>query len=82
MRTVPFGGRRSIRRVVNPMEEFQSPKIEFISLTENIDTSTPYGNLLIILAPSDGFGARTRKDSRKVTASILELVRRRDGTSG
>jgi DNA invertase Pin-like site-specific DNA recombinase len=37
---------RSMRQLVNALAEFQSLGIEFISLHENIDTSTPNGRLV------------------------------------
>jgi DNA invertase Pin-like site-specific DNA recombinase len=40
---------RSTRHLVTSLEEFQSLKIDFVSLTENIDTSTPYGKLVFVV---------------------------------
>ena len=37
---------RSLRQLVNPLEEFRSLGIDFISLHEGFDTSTPNGRLL------------------------------------
>jgi DNA invertase Pin-like site-specific DNA recombinase len=37
---------RSTRHLITSLEHFQSLKIDFVSLTENIDTSTPYGKLV------------------------------------
>jgi DNA invertase Pin-like site-specific DNA recombinase len=35
--------------LVNSLEKFQSLKIDFISFTEAIDTSTPYGKLVFTI---------------------------------
>lgn len=40
---------RSTRHLVNSLEKFQALKIDFISLTEAIDTSTPYGKLVFTI---------------------------------
>src|SRR6516162_5812498 len=37
---------RSLRQLVNALEEFRSLGIEFISLHEGVDTSTPNGRLV------------------------------------
>jgi DNA invertase Pin-like site-specific DNA recombinase len=37
---------RSLRQIVNALEEFRSLGIEFISLHEGVDTSTPNGRLV------------------------------------
>jgi DNA invertase Pin-like site-specific DNA recombinase len=37
---------RSLRQLVNALEEFRSLGIEFVSLHENVDTSTPNGRLV------------------------------------
>jgi DNA invertase Pin-like site-specific DNA recombinase len=37
---------RSLRQLVNALEEFRSLGIEFISLHEGVDTSTPNGRLI------------------------------------
>src|ERR1700751_5342771 len=37
---------RSLRQLVNALEEFRSLEIEFISLHEGVDTSTPNGRLV------------------------------------
>lgn len=37
---------RSLRQLVNALEEFRALGIEFISLNENVDTSTPNGRLI------------------------------------
>jgi len=37
---------RSVKTLVSTLEEFQSLNVEFISYTENIDTSTPAGKAL------------------------------------
>jgi DNA invertase Pin-like site-specific DNA recombinase len=37
---------RSLRQLVNGMEEFRSLGIEFVSLHEGVDTSTPNGRLI------------------------------------
>jgi DNA invertase Pin-like site-specific DNA recombinase len=37
---------RSLRHLVNALEEFRSLGIEFISLHEGVDTSTPNGRLV------------------------------------
>ena len=40
---------RSVRHLVNSLEKFQALKIDFVSLTESIDTSTPYGKLVFTI---------------------------------
>src|ERR1700747_423195 len=42
---------RSLRQLVNALEEFRSLGIEFISLHEGVDTSTPNGRLVFGLFP-------------------------------
>lgn len=37
---------RSLRQLVNALEEFRSLRIEFVSLHEGVDTSTPNGRLI------------------------------------
>ena len=37
---------RSLRQLVNALEEFRSLGIDFVSLHENVDTSTPNGRLV------------------------------------
>src|SRR3954447_490577 len=37
---------RSLRQLVNALEEFRSLGIDFISLHEGVDTSTPNGRLI------------------------------------
>jgi DNA invertase Pin-like site-specific DNA recombinase len=37
---------RSLRQLVNALKEFRSLGIEFISLHEGVDTSTPTGRLV------------------------------------
>ncbi|MBI3616530.1 MAG: recombinase family protein [Candidatus Omnitrophica bacterium] len=41
---------RSVRHLVQALEEFKSRKIEFISITEQIDTTTPFGEALFYLS--------------------------------
>jgi DNA invertase Pin-like site-specific DNA recombinase len=43
---------RSLRQLVNALEEFRSLGIEFISLHEGVDTSTPNGRLVFGIFPS------------------------------
>ena len=38
---------RSVRQLVNALEEFRSLGIDFVSLHEGVDTSTPNGRLLL-----------------------------------
>jgi DNA invertase Pin-like site-specific DNA recombinase len=40
---------RSTRHLVTSLEKFQSLKVDFVSLTESIDTSTPYGKLVFTI---------------------------------
>jgi DNA invertase Pin-like site-specific DNA recombinase len=40
---------RSLRDLVNSLEEFRSLGIEFVSLTESIDTSSPLGHVMFAL---------------------------------
>ncbi len=40
---------RSLRQLVNALEEFQSLGIDFISLHEGVDTSTPNGRLIFAI---------------------------------
>ena len=37
---------RSTKHLLTALDHFQAHKIDFVSLTENIDTSTPYGKLV------------------------------------
>jgi DNA invertase Pin-like site-specific DNA recombinase len=37
---------RSLRQLVNALEEFRSLDVEFISIHEGVDTSTPNGRLV------------------------------------
>ena len=41
---------RSLKHLIQAMEEFRSRKIAFISLTEGIDTTTPSGELIFHIA--------------------------------
>lgn len=45
---------RSVTHMVNALEEFQALGIDFISLTESIDTSTPMGKMLFSVAAAFG----------------------------
>ena len=40
---------RSTRQLVNALEEFRGLGVEFISYTENVDTSTPAGKALFTM---------------------------------
>ena len=43
---------RSLRQLVNALEEFRSLGIDFISLHEGVDTSTPNGRLVFGSSPA------------------------------
>lgn len=52
---------RSVRQLVNALEEFRSLSIEVVSLHEGVDTSTPNGRLIFgILQSSNGKLIRDR----------------------
>src|SRR5260370_16555240 len=43
---------RSLKHLIELLNDFQERGVEFISLTEQIDTTTPSGNLIFHLLPS------------------------------
>jgi DNA invertase Pin-like site-specific DNA recombinase len=54
---------RSLRHLLNALEEFRSLRIEFISLHEGVDTSTPNGRLVFgIFASIAGFERELIRD--------------------
>src|SRR5271155_4347310 len=54
---------RSLRQLVNALEEFRSLGIEFVSLHEGVDTSTPNGRLVFgIFASIAGFERELIRD--------------------
>src|ERR1044071_4678184 len=57
---------RSLRQLVNALEEFRSLGIEFVSLHEGVDTSTPNGRLVFgIFASIAGFERELIRDRVK-----------------
>lgn len=40
---------RSVKHLISGLEEFQALKIHFLSLTENVDTSTPMGKMVFTI---------------------------------
>jgi DNA invertase Pin-like site-specific DNA recombinase len=71
---------RSMRQLVNALAEFQSLGIEFISLHEGIDTSTPNGRLVFGIMDSDGHVSMLMRPGSPAcadrTAHGLRLARR------
>ena len=67
---------RSLRQLVNALEEFRSLGIEFISLHEGVDTSTPNGRLVFgIFASIAEFERELIRDRVVVSASEPVWVR-------
>ena len=46
---------RSLRQLVNALEEFRALGIDFVSLHEGVDTSTPNGRLVFGIFPAEGW---------------------------
>ena len=49
---------RSVSHLLRALETFQSLRIEFVSLTEGVDTSTPMGKMVFTGAPLPNSSAR------------------------
>jgi DNA invertase Pin-like site-specific DNA recombinase len=71
---------RSLRQLVNALEEFRSLGIEFISLHEGVDTSTPNGRLVFgIFASIAEFERELIRDRVKSGIAAARLKGRRLG---
>lgn len=67
---------RSVRHLLAVMDEFRSKNVKFISLTENIDTSTPMGAAMFIIL---GAIAQLERDiiRERVLAGVARARRKR-----
>src|SRR5271169_6645497 len=71
---------RSLRQLVNALEEFRSLGIEFISLQEGVDTSTPNGRLVFgIFASIAEFERELIRDRVKSGIAAARSRRKRLG---
>ena len=71
---------RSLRQLVNALEEFRSLGIEFISLHEGVDTSTPNGRLVFgIFASIAEFERELIRDRVKSGIAVARALGKRIG---
>lgn len=71
---------RSLRQLVNALEEFRSLGVEFISLHEGVDTSTPNGRLVFgIFASIAEFERELIRDRVKSGMAAARLRGKRPG---
>src|SRR5271156_1128241 len=74
---------RSLRQLVNALEEFRSLGIEFISLHEGVDTSTPNGRLIFgNFGCNGGFGREVIWGSRQFCIAAARSKGKRLGRPG
>lgn len=71
---------RSVRHLVTALEEFNARSVDFVTVTEGIDTSTPAGKLQMhIIAAMDEFFLDVLKENTKAGMSAAKRRGRRIG---
>ncbi|NBC82232.1 MAG: recombinase family protein [Bacteroidetes bacterium] len=71
---------RSLKHLVNLVEDLQNMRINFVSLNENIDTGNPQGRLFFNIMAS--LAEFEREIIRERTKSGLEAAKQRGGFGG
>jgi len=47
------------------LEEFRALGVDFVSYTENVDTSTPMGKVVFTMIPAFSLSVRAKREGRK-----------------